>query len=116
MAQQGVWGLYLIRPDGSDLHRIGPDGVNLFHPSWSPDQSRIAVVTGNEEAWVVGILDLSSGVVEQITKPGLDVGSVKWSPDSSKLALDAVTDSNFDLYLLDLETKVLQRLTKNDGH
>jgi TolB protein len=104
--------LYLIRPDGSSLKRIGPTDVNLFAPSWSPDASRIAVVTGDEDAWVVGVLDLQDGKVGRYVEPGINAGSVKWSPDGSKLAFDAVFETNFDLYILDLETLVVDRLTE----
>lgn len=111
MQHEGQWGLYLIRPDGTELHRIGPRGVNLFHPAWSPDGARLAVVTGDENSWVIGVLDVRLDRLEILPSPGPQVGSVKWSPDGGHLAFDGVVGTNFDLYAMAVDGSDLRRLT-----
>jgi Tol biopolymer transport system component len=105
------WGLYLIRPDGSDLQQV--EGHNLFHPSWSPDGKRLAVVTGDEPEYYGAILELRNGKPERFTPKGFNVGSVKWSPDGAAIAFDAVIGDNFDLYVADTDGSNLQRLTQS---
>lgn len=103
------WGLYLIRPDGSDIQQV--EGHNLFHPSWSPNGERLAVVTGDESEYHGGVLELEDGLLERFTPEGLNVGSVKWSPDGAAIAFDAVIEDNFDLYIVDNDGSNLRRLT-----
>ncbi len=105
------WGLYLIRPDGSDLRRI--EGDNLFHPSWSPEGKQLAVVTGDESEYYGAVLDLGEETSRRFTPSGLNVGSVKWSPDGSAIAFDAVVDDDFDLYVVDADGSNLVRLTQS---
>ena len=105
------WGLYLIRPDGSGVRRV--KGENLFHPSWSPDGGRLAVVTGEEPEYHGAVLSLGSSELQRITPEGLNVGSVKWSPDGTAIAFDAVVEDNFDLYFVDADGSNFRRLTES---
>jgi Tol biopolymer transport system component len=59
------WGLYLIRPDGSDLRWV--EGENLFHPSWSPDGERLAVVTGEDSEYYGAVVDLDDEGLRRFT-------------------------------------------------
>ncbi len=104
------WGLYLIRPDGSDLQRV--EGHNLFHPSWSPDGKRLAVVTGDKPEYYGAVLELGDEELRRFTPKGLSVGSVKWSPDGTAIAFDAVVEDNFDLYVVNTDGSDLRRLTR----
>jgi Tol biopolymer transport system component len=76
--------LYLVRPDGTDLHRVPmtlPAGAGAREPSWSPDG-----------AWIVFVLQLDggstlyavhpdgSGLQPLATAPGIDQASPAWRP------------------------------------
>jgi len=45
LAFHSTGGIYIVRADGSGLHRISKDGAQ---PSWSPDGSRLAFTRGGE--------------------------------------------------------------------
>jgi len=60
--------------------RIVDDG---FHPSWSPDGTRLAFGKGLVGASGVAVLDLATGETELLTVPGRDP---EWSPDGRFIA------------------------------
>lgn len=78
-------GIYIVRPDGGGLR--GP--TNGFPFGWSPDGTRIAVVTDMCER-VVAIVIADSGSAEEIASfPGLSgfISEFEWAPDSQRLLL-----------------------------
>jgi len=89
-------GVYLIRPDGTDLRHQTPGQEGLYTFSWSPDGSRIAVVTSACNAPRVSVIDVASGdAVEVAAFDGSAGGQewivwgVQWSPDGQQLAVPA---------------------------
>ena len=60
--------------------RVVDDG---FHPSWSPDGTRLAFGKGLTGASGVAVLDLATGKTELLTVPGRDP---EWSPDGRFIA------------------------------
>ena len=77
-------GLYLVRPDGTDLHHIGPD-ASATEPRWSPDGTRVAATffhsPGGTNTVDVVSVDGTSKRVATDTYYG-----PTWSPDSTRLA------------------------------
>ena len=137
------WGMYLVRPDGSDNHHIltelpgeqrapawSPDGTKLafveldpadanspdgavwmsnadgsdatrvfdggdqctsvFHPSWSPDGTKLALICYfSGDASSVAVLDLASMAftpLDKVAWPGFMDDPPRWSPDGKSLA------------------------------
>jgi Tol biopolymer transport system component len=87
-------GIFLVRPDGVDLHALLPDArYDALHPDWSPDGARIAfdaaTAEGNE-IWVVNADGTNAAaIVRRSTDCAISCGDVAlpaWSPDGSKLA------------------------------
>jgi Tol biopolymer transport system component len=86
--------IYLVRPDGTDLHELLPDAKDeVFHPDWSPDGAQIAVdvrTDGGGEIWVVNADGTNAAaIVPRSTDCAISCGDVAepaWSPDSSKIA------------------------------
>ena len=86
--------IYLVRPDGTDLHELLPDAKDeVFHPDWSPDGAQIAVdvrTDGGGEIWVVNADGTNAAaIVRRSTDCAISCGDVAlpaWSPDGSKLA------------------------------
>ena len=87
-------GIYLVRPDGTDLHALLPDAsYDPHHPDWSPDGAQIAfdaeTADGNE-IWVVNADGTNAAaIVRRSTDCAISCGDVAlpaWSPDGSKIA------------------------------
>ena len=78
----GVAQIYVIRPDGSDLHQITNSAVNQF-PAWSPDGTRLAVRRDAD----IYVLDLIGGADPvRLTTIGPLNQMASWSPDGKKIA------------------------------
>jgi Tol biopolymer transport system component len=67
-------GLWVVNPDGSDAHHIGPDDGEL--PAWSPDSSEIAFVTPSGSIGVSSADGSGQGV-----RAAGPATSVDWTPD-----------------------------------
>jgi Tol biopolymer transport system component len=101
-------------PDGSRIavalgHRlvlVDPDGGNeavlevfanwAFHPTWSPDSARVAVlvvdIDGTDQRAQLVAVDRNGADVEVVGGPGDDLGGPSWSPDGSTIAYLSGTD------------------------
>jgi Tol biopolymer transport system component len=115
----GGWYLALMRPDGSDAHRIVTDVPGEHkRASWSPDGLTLAFVvqdadTPNGSIWTAradgtGAALLSAGG----TECPVGLFHPAWSPDGTKLAVVCYPggDDTFSVAVLDLATKSLKRL------
>jgi len=89
-------GVYLIRPDGTDLRHLTPGPVGFSWFSWSPDGSHIAVVTNACSSPRVSVVDVYSGDAIEVAAfdgsaggPEWVVTAPQWSPDGRQLAVSA---------------------------
>ena len=116
-------GVYLMRPDGTDIRRITatPGYASDFIPTWSPDGRHLAFTTlggfagegKGENLWMVDV-DASN---EHLVDAGAFVGSATWSPDGQRLAwLHAVADLSkpAEIDVADADGKNIKRFA-NDG-
>lgn len=110
--QQARADIWLIRPDGTDKHRITPEGEGARHPSWSPDGTHLAFADDDESGDLdIYTLRLSDGHVVRVSdSPGPDYDPV-WSPDGSRLAFVSERSGNADVYAMNLDGSELVRLT-----
>ena len=81
---EGEGTVYVVRPDGADLHAVGPDRVQTYLVAWSPDPSvdRLVLATNDSAGSLVQIFDLPSGKLTPVDRGYWPT----WSPDGSQIA------------------------------
>ena len=88
----------------------GNDSYHLFHPTWSPDGSRIAAAALGR-----GIFSVSKDgrTTRRLTKGGSDEAP-EWSPRGDWIAYDKrVRDTNYDIFAVNAGTRQVRRLTRD---
>ncbi len=104
--------LYLVRPDGGNLHRLTNSGHDVFQLEWSPDGDRLAVVFNRGGAFDLSLIARESGSVTDLrTGAGLH-SNPNWSADGSFITYEYESPLlPPDLYRIELASKEVTQLT-----
>jgi Tol biopolymer transport system component len=108
--------IFLVRPNGRDLHRLIPPSIAGDDPNWSPDGQRLAFTLinnlhGAPATWSsdIAVIARRGTGLSRVTRnhPGLDSGPA-WSPSGSKIVFDRSTFKSMTvvdrLYIQDIPT------------
>lgn len=113
--QSGIW---LVRPDGSDLHRILSSFRNLTNPVWSPDATRLLVQKGRTLATIRpdgrGRRTITTLTVDAMGN--LEDPQPAWSPDGNWLVFSQLRSGSLgrsDIWVVGADGKSLHRLTRS---
>ena len=109
-------GLSLVRPDGSDDHRIATDVLGLISdPTWSDDGAGIAFIVSDGSSTAIWQAEADgSGATLLLDGRGLCPGGLSgpdWSPDGSRLSFACRTASGTSsIRILDLSDRTITDL------
>jgi serine/threonine protein kinase len=126
------WSMYVMEELFKSLSQNGTRIVNqAFHPSWSPDGTKLVYSMGFALTNAVAMLDLQTGKTELLTIPGKDP---EWSPDGKTIAFarsrtllppqrltglgvevfyrgyGPVNTANDEVWIMDMESRSLRRI------
>lgn len=85
----------------------------LMSPSWSPDGSKLAYVSFENQHPEIYVQDIYSQSRSLLTSFRGINGAPRWSPDGSRLAVVLSKDGQPDIYIIDAGSKQLTRVTDN---
>lgn len=90
--------IYVMDADGSNLRQLTTDAEYDAGPSWSPDGTRIAFVSGREKNFDVFVMDPDGSGQTNLTKSSENEVPIGWTPDGGQLIYVGDTDVKRELY------------------
>lgn len=107
------YALHIADADGRNSRVLLESNRPLMSPSWSPDGSKMAYVSFENQNSEVFIQHLETGQRYKVLADHFASSAPAWSPNGLHLALTLYTDGNAEIYTVDLKSGNLTRLTKN---
>ena len=80
---------------------VGPRDSSAGYPSWSPDETQIAVEIKDGSSTHAGVIDTATGRLRQLTRERGHTWVRSWSPDGTTLAVAAMRDGRWSLRWID---------------
>jgi Tol biopolymer transport system component len=117
-AVSGDTGLWVVRPNGLDQHRLPTSpAVELSQPQWAPSADQLRLVYAAQRAigsdLDVYILDVATGVETAISSGPDDDRGPTWSPDGDRLAW--LVPSRAELRIASISTRATVANLTADG-
>jgi TolB protein len=79
--------IWLVRPNGSDEHRLTSTVADSISPTWSPNSQRIAFSSDNGGSTLgVYMIGVSGQGLRLVTQQSQDAVDPAWSPDGNQIA------------------------------
>jgi TolB protein len=85
------------------------------HPSFAPDNSRIAFSLSDVNGHQVGSVDLTGKDLKLLAPSGGLSGWPACSPDGKRIAFASSREGDFEIYLMNTEGSQVRRLTRSPG-
>ena len=108
---EGVAGLYLSAPDGSEQTRLTEFSAEDL--SISPDGTRVAFVSNANGNADIYVLEIATQNVTRITDAPEKDSAPSWSHDGTRLAFESFRDGNFEIYMVNADGSNTIRLTND---
>jgi Tol biopolymer transport system component len=95
--------------------QVTADGTSSVRPAWSPDGTRIAFQTSQDNEYHVYTMAADGSDRRLITQGQNDDRHAVWSPDGSMLAIDTGTELKREIALVDLASGTRTQITNLGG-
>ncbi|RAL25232.1 translocation protein TolB [Lujinxingia litoralis] len=109
--------VYLINPDdGAVVQRLTDHWAIDVSPTWSPDCSRIAFVSGRSGGAHIYLMNADGSEQRRLTFQGTYNTTPEWSPRGDRIVFSGRDERNrYDIFAVDLQGNI-ERLTQDQGN
>jgi Tol biopolymer transport system component len=115
--RDGSEDVYIMSPNGDNLERLYGSSEADYAGDWSPDGTKMVVVSGrprNSRLYIINATDGSHA--EEVTDGPAHRTDPAWSPDGSKIAFGLGRDYGRDIAVLDLASGEVTKVTKTHSN
>lgn len=112
LKRAGRFELQVADADSQNAVTVTASQEPLISPAWSPDGTRLAYVSFEDQKPVVYVQNLADGSRQAVARFRGSNSAPAWSPDGRTLAVALSKDATSQIYLLNLDTRELQRFTR----
>ncbi len=118
--RDGDFEIFVMNPDGMDVHQLTHNEAMDLTPDWSPDGSRIVFVSNREVAAgdgdhaAVFVMNADGTRQSQINDSDRWRFSPRWSPDGERFVYAQRDDGDADLRVVKIDGTEVRQLTRSD--
>ncbi len=109
----GVWRLYTMAPNGSDVRVLTHDPRGSWAGAWSPDGSKIVFSANFAKPGDIYVMNSDGSNVVNLTNSEAHESTAHWSPDGEHIAFYSERDGNREIYMMDADGSNPVRLTED---
>ena len=107
--------IYLMDPDGANIHRLTSDPHDDAQPTWSPTGDRIAFVSNRSGNLDIYVMDTLGGAAVNLTNDGATDLAPDWSPDGARIAFHSDRDTTgFAIWVMDTTGANAKRISPDN--
>jgi dipeptidyl aminopeptidase/acylaminoacyl peptidase len=104
--------LYLIKPNGEDLHQLTKAGEDIFQYEWSPSGKQMLVVINRGGSFELGLLEVKSGAISDLQKDTGVHSNPNWAQDETYITFEFESPLlPPDIYRMELPSQQVKQLT-----
>lgn len=107
--------IYITAVTYDDIRNITSEDVSSnVNPVWSPDNESIVFESNRDGTWDLFVLNLTSGVLSQLTHNTGNNLNAAWKPDSTQLTFQSDRSGQWQIYEIDVTSLRITNLS-HDG-
>ena len=114
--RDGLDGVYVMQPDGSQVRRFSAKTEFEGDPSWSRDGGQLVFMSGRDARSAIVVSAPDESQYRQLTNGPWFDNSPSWSPDGRRLAFERSTSRTVsDIYVMNAKGGAARNLTRGRG-
>jgi dipeptidyl aminopeptidase/acylaminoacyl peptidase len=113
ISQAAGWDdLWIVKPNGDDLHQVSKLGADISDIEWSPDGKQIACTVNRNGSFNLFTIEMETGTTSEL-RGGLGYHArPQWTPEGTSLTFEYESPSlPPDLYCIEISSKKSTQLT-----
>ena len=96
----GVYDVFVLKADGSEIRRVVESDVNDSHPTWGPDSQTLAFVSDRTGVGNIYIARVDGTQMYPISNLLSGARYIDWSADGRKLAFTTFHRGGYDIFVM----------------